>query len=93
MTGIARHCRGTEEYIIQPYTWQSYGVYTEGEAAGLLFAGAVRASNEYMARDAALAQAQPYGPVITAIRPIEPMVRPIAQRRQWRRDNARWASC
>jgi hypothetical protein len=86
-----RRCKPTEAYIIQPYSWQAYGDYTSGERAGGSFAAPVRASNEYMARDAVLRQVFPDGPVITGLRPIEPMPRPEQDRARFRRDAARLA--
>jgi hypothetical protein len=86
-----RRCRPTETHVIQPYSWQSYGLYTTGDRAGSWFAAPVRASNEYMAIDAVLRQVFPCGPVVTSLRPIEPMERPEKDRTRFRRDALSYA--
>ncbi len=85
-----RRCIPTADYIIKPYAWQSYGYYADyphAEPKVSWFAGAVRASNSFMAHLAALEQAHPYGPVVTALRPIDPMPRPDSDRKRFKRDN------
>ena len=74
----------TEDYIIPPHTWQAYGYYAD---TGEVWAGAVRASNEYMARDAQLSKCWPLNPVITRIHVIDVYERPQSDRKRFRRDN------
>ena len=70
-----RRCRPTEDFVIQPHSWQAYGYYSaNGNSA---FATAVRASNAFMAHDAVLSQVHPFGPVVTSLRRIDPMPRPV----------------
>ena len=87
MLPAVRRCRPTEEYVIPPYSWQSYGDYTA--EPGKWFAAPVRASNEFMAREAVLRSVHPLNPVITRIYPVEPMVRNEKDRRRWRREKKR----
>ncbi len=81
-----RRCIPNADYIIKPYAWQSYGYYADSEGKPM-FAGPVRASNAYMAHDAAISQAHPLGPVITSLKPIPPMARPESDRKRFKRDN------
>ncbi len=51
------------------HTWQAYGYYADN--GNSLWAGAVKASNEFMARAAILKQTHDLSPVITTLRKVE----------------------